>query len=79
MGCHGFGVFGKAGSSWLDKVSEEHGLTENGKTVAPFSWISVPKETRQCSYSLLNSLRPCTFASLRQVLDLVPRFRKAAS
>ncbi len=27
----------------VDNVSEEHGLTEDGKTVAPFSPISVPK------------------------------------
>ncbi len=40
-GCHGFGVFDKAVSSWFDNVSEEHGLTEDGKTVAPFSQTSV--------------------------------------
>ena len=34
-GFHGFGVFDKAVSSWLDNASEEHGLTEDGKTVAP--------------------------------------------
>ena len=34
-GCHGFGAFDKAGSSWFDAVSEEHGLTEDGETVAP--------------------------------------------
>ena len=41
-GCNGFGVFDKAVSSWIDNVSEEHGLTEDSKTVAPFSRISVP-------------------------------------
>ena len=34
-GCHGFEVFDKAVSSWLDDASEEHGLTEDGKTVPP--------------------------------------------
>ena len=34
-GCHGLTVFGKAVSSIVDNVSEEHGLTEDGKTVAP--------------------------------------------
>ena len=28
-------VFDKAVSSWFDNASEEHGLTEDGKTVAP--------------------------------------------
>ncbi len=32
---HGFTVFGKAVSSSFDNVSEEHGLTEDGKTVPP--------------------------------------------
>ncbi len=36
-GCHGFGVFDKAVASWFDTISEEHGLTEDGKTVAPRS------------------------------------------
>ena len=35
LGCHGFGVFDKAVSSWFENISEEHGLTEDGKTVAP--------------------------------------------
>ena len=42
-GYHGFGVFDKAVSSCFDNVSEEHGLTEDGNTVPPFSPISVPK------------------------------------
>ena len=29
-----FGVFDKAVSSWFDDVSDEHGLTKDGKTVA---------------------------------------------
>ncbi len=33
-GCHGFGVFDKAVSSWFEDASEEHGFTEDGKTVA---------------------------------------------
>ncbi len=33
------GVFDKAVSSWFDHLSEEHGLTEDGKTVAPFPLI----------------------------------------
>ena len=36
-GCHGLGVFDKAVSSQCDNDIEEHGLTEDGKTVAPFS------------------------------------------
>ena len=35
-GCHGFGVFDKAVSSWFEDASEEHGFTEDSKTVAPF-------------------------------------------
>ena len=46
MGWHGFGVFDKAVSSWFDSVSEDHGLTEDGKTLPPFSRISVPKALR---------------------------------
>ena len=46
IGCHGFGVLDKAVSSWFDNVPEEHRLTEDGKTVAPVSWISIPKELR---------------------------------
>ncbi len=29
------GVFDKAVSSWFGNASDEHGLTEDGKTVAP--------------------------------------------
>lgn len=29
-GCHGFGVFDKAVSSWLNNEFEVHGLTEDG-------------------------------------------------
>ena len=29
------GVFDKAVSSWFDDVSEEHGFTEDGKTLEP--------------------------------------------
>ncbi len=29
------GAFDKAVSSWFDNASEEHGLTDDGKTVAP--------------------------------------------
>ncbi len=36
------GVFDKAVSSSFDNLSEEHGLTEDGKTVAPFSGRFVP-------------------------------------
>jgi hypothetical protein len=36
-GCYGLGVFDKAVPSWCDNVSEERGLTEDGKTVAHFS------------------------------------------
>ena len=32
---HGLGVFDKAVPSWFDNVIEEHGLTEDGKTVKP--------------------------------------------
>ena len=39
---HGFGVFDKAVSSLFDNVFEEHGITEDGKTVAPFSRRFVP-------------------------------------
>ena len=36
LGCHGFGVFDKAVSSWFDNVSQvHHGLTDDGKTVPP--------------------------------------------
>ncbi len=35
-GWHSFGVFDKAVSSWCDNLPEEHGLTEDGKTVPPF-------------------------------------------
>ncbi len=35
-GCDGFGVFDKAVSLWFDIGFEEHGLTEDGKTLAPF-------------------------------------------
>ena len=42
-GWHGFGVFDKAVSSWFDNVSEEHGITEDDKTVPPFSRVSVTK------------------------------------
>ena len=47
-GWHGFGVFDKAVSSWFDNVSEEHGLTEDGKTVPPFLRIFrvIPVSTR---------------------------------
>ena len=41
-GCHGFGVFDKAVSSCFDNVFEEHGLTEDGKTVAPRIPATVP-------------------------------------
>ena len=34
-GCHGFGVFDKAVASLFDGVLEDHGLTKDGKTVAP--------------------------------------------
>ena len=37
QGWHGFGVFDKAVSSWVDDMPNEHGLTEDGKTVPPFS------------------------------------------
>jgi len=37
------GDFDKALASWIENVIEEHGLTEDGKTVPPFSKISVPK------------------------------------
>ena len=50
-GWHGFGVFDKAVSSWFDNVSEEHGLTEDGKTVPPFSRISL---TNAFPYQLRN-------------------------
>ena len=35
-GWHGFGIFDKAVSLWFGNVPEEHGLTEDGKTVPPF-------------------------------------------
>ena len=35
-GCHGFGVFDKAVSLWFGTGFEEHSLTEDRKTVAPF-------------------------------------------
>ena len=34
-GCQGFGVFDTAVPSGFDKAFKEHGLTEDGKTVAP--------------------------------------------
>ncbi len=51
MGCyvtgyHGLGIFDKAVSSSFDNISEERGLTEDGKAVAPFSRISVTKSLR---------------------------------
>ena len=45
-GYHGFGVFDKAVSSWFNNVFEEHGLTEDGKTVPPFLRLSVPNAHR---------------------------------
>ena len=62
-GCHGFGVFDKAVSSWFENVSEEHGLTEVGKTVPPFSKISVPKSLRlqQRKHPLFRSFLPSSF------------------
>ena len=48
-GWHGLGVFDKAVSSWFDNMSEEHGLTEDGKTVAPFSRLISQTETTQKS------------------------------
>ena len=44
-GWHGFGVFDKAVSSCLDNVSEEHGLTEDGKTVPPIGAALCSKST----------------------------------
>ena len=44
-GRHGFGVFDKAVSSWFDNVSEEHGLTEDGKTVPPIIRAFFSKNT----------------------------------
>ncbi len=35
LGWHGFGVFDKAVASWFDNTNDKHGLTEDGKTVAP--------------------------------------------
>ena len=37
QGWHGFVVFDKAVSSSFGNVPNEHGLTEDGKTVPPFS------------------------------------------
>ena len=34
-GCHGFGIFDKAVSSWFDNVYGEHGLMVNGKEMSP--------------------------------------------
>ncbi len=36
IGRHGFGVFDKAVASKFEILSEEHGLTEDGKTGPPF-------------------------------------------
>ena len=35
LGCHGFGVFDMAVSSWFDNMSEDYGFTEDGKTAIP--------------------------------------------
>ncbi len=48
--CHGFGVFDEAVFSWLDDGTEEHGLTEDGKTVAPDS-VSKYSVLRDCSFA----------------------------
>ncbi len=37
------GVFDKVASSWRDNAFENHGLTEDGKTVAPIIEAFVPK------------------------------------
>ena len=57
------GVFDKALSSWIDNVPEEHGLTEDGKTVAPFFIAFCSKrtsapETRSSKRQLVSSGRP---------------------
>ena len=54
---HGFGVFDKVVSSWFNNVPEEHGLTEDGKTVPPYSQISVPKalHPQQLEYLIFRS------------------------
>ena len=47
-GCLGFTIFGKAVSSRFDKVSNEHGLNEDGKYVPPIIAWGVSK----CSVEL---------------------------
>ena len=58
-GYHGFGVFDKAVSSWFDNVSEEHGLTEDGKTVPPTI----------AAFCIKNTLSPATLTIYLQVVS----------
>ena len=51
-GCHGVEVFDKDVSSWLDNISEEHGLTEDGKTVALIVGSFGPKLRRPFEITL---------------------------
>ncbi len=50
-------TIGKGVSSWFDNVSEEHGLTEDGKTVPPFFWVSVTKAFRYRRPNIPTSVR----------------------
>ena len=44
-------TIGKGVSSWFDNVSEEHGLTEDGKTVAPI-FMAFGSKSRSTSADL---------------------------
>ena len=62
--CHGFGVFDKPVPSLFNNVFEEHGLPEDGKTVAPFietfcsKSISAPA-ARTSNPQFVSSRHPC--------------------
>ena len=69
-GCYGFGVFDKAVFSWFDTESEEHDLTEDGKTVVSFLGLSVSNANRhqQRKYPNFNSLPQAGLAVLWKFL-----------
>ena len=66
------GVFDKAVSSWLDNASEEHGLTEDGKTVALFPWLFVLKALplQQSKRFIFRSFPRARVALPRQIVIL---------
>ncbi len=77
-------VFDKAVSSSFDTVSKEHGLTEEGKTVAPFSRISFPKVHRpqQRKYPIFSSFDQAAppFRSTRERSSYsIPILQRASS